>query len=140
MLKTMGLRNKIDLRTIGNQLSRKLTIYFNLAQWGHIIANAEDGDTKLSLKSLVPVRLLKNKFFYLVDEAEQNGASKEELIKLLGHGRARIGMFEGDMDEGELEIGQVSAQIKEIKPASHILLEIISEFNTSVKEIGKYQF
>jgi len=104
------------------------------------ILDAEDGDTRLSLKSLVPVRLLKNKFFYLVNEAEQNGASKEELMNILGHGRARIGMFEGDMDEGELEIGQVSAQISKIKPAAHILQEIISEFNTSVKEIGKYQF
>ena len=104
------------------------------------ILEAEDGDTKLSLKGIGPVRLLKNKFFHLVAEAEQKGASSEELSNLLGHGRARMGMFEGNLEDGELEIGQVSAQLMEIKPASQILEEIISEFNTSVKEIGKCQY
>ncbi len=104
------------------------------------VLEAKDGDTKLSLKNIGPVRLLRNKFFYAVYEAEQKGASTEELISLLGQGRSRMGMFEGDMEEGELEIGQVSAQIKEIKPVSRIIKEIISEFNISAKEIGKYQF
>lgn len=104
------------------------------------ILEATDGDTKLSLKQLIPVRLLKNKFFYDVQQAEIKGASREELAEILGSGRARKGMFEGDIEEGELEIGQVSAQISDIKPASKIIGEIISEFNSGVKEICKYHF
>ena len=92
------------------------------------ILNAQEGDTKLSLKELTPVRLLKNSFATKVFTAEQNGASKEELLALLGKGRAKKGMFEGDMEEGELEIGQVSSMIKEIKPAKEIVAEIWHEF------------
>jgi len=104
------------------------------------IVEAGDGDTKLSLKRLVPVRLIKNDFFQRIEEAETEGATEEELLELLGRGRAKLGMFEGDLKEGELEAGQVSAQINEIKPAAQIIDEIISEYNASVKEIGKYQF
>ena len=92
------------------------------------ILNAQEGDTKLSLKELTPVRLLKNSFATKVFTAEENGASKEELLALLGRGRAKKGMFEGDMEEGELEIGQVSSMIKEIKPAKEIVAEIWNEF------------
>lgn len=92
------------------------------------ILNAQEGDTKLSLKELTPVRLLKNSFATKVFSAEENGASKEELLALLGRGRAKKGMFEGDMEEGELEIGQVSSMIKEIKPAKEIVAEIWNEF------------
>jgi enoyl-[acyl-carrier protein] reductase II len=88
------------------------------------VIRAGEGDTQLSLKQLTPVRLLKNHFYEQVVEAEQNGASKEELQKLLGRARAKKGMFEGDLEEGELEIGQVSAAIREIKPAAEVLLEI----------------
>lgn len=91
------------------------------------VVNAEEGDTHLSLKQLTPVRLLKNKFFNEVYEAETRGANKEELMQLLGRARAKKGMFEGDMEEGELEIGQVSALIKEMKPAGEIVEELWQE-------------
>ncbi len=92
------------------------------------IINANEGDTKLMLKQLTPVRLLKNKFFEEVEAAENKCASLEELASLLGRGRAKKGMFEGNLNEGELEIGQVSALIKEIKPAHKIIEEIVAEY------------
>jgi len=92
------------------------------------ILNAQEGDTKLSLKELTPVRLLKNKFASTVQDAELGGASKEALSTLLGRGRAKKGMFEGDLEEGELEIGQVSSLIKDIKPAKEIVAEIWNDF------------
>jgi enoyl-[acyl-carrier protein] reductase II len=87
------------------------------------------------LKQLTPVRLLKNKFFEKVAEAEKNCASVEELSQLLGRGRSKKGMFEGDLDEGELEIGQISAAIREIKSAKDIIAEIIEEYNEAKKEL-----
>lgn len=87
-----------------------------------------EGGTQLSLKQLTPVRLIKNSFWQQATEAEIQGASKEEMIKILGRGRAKLGMFEGNLEEGELEIGQVSGAIKEIKPAADILKEIWDEF------------
>ena len=93
------------------------------------VINAAEGDTMLSLKALTPVRLLKNKFFEQVQQAEFNGMSKEDLEKLLGRGRAKKGMFEGNLVEGELEIGQVSSMIETIKPAAEILHEIWAEYN-----------
>ena len=92
------------------------------------ILNAKEGDTKLRLKSLVPVRLLENEFALKVAEAEQAGASRTELATLLGRARAKKGMFEGDMKEGELEIGQVSAMLDRVQPAADILNEIWTEF------------
>jgi enoyl-[acyl-carrier protein] reductase II len=92
------------------------------------ITRAAEGDTKLTMKKLVPVRLLKNAFAAKIAEAEAAGAGKNQLAALLGAGRAKKGMFEGDLDNGELEIGQVSAMIKEIKPAAVILKEIWEEF------------
>jgi enoyl-[acyl-carrier protein] reductase II len=89
---------------------------------------AGDGDTQLTLKELTPVRLLKNKFYNDVVEAYHKDASPEELAALLGRGRAKKGMFEGDMDEGELEIGQVSAFIHQIKPAGDIVREMMEEY------------
>ncbi len=100
------------------------------------VITTEEGSTMLALKKLVPVRLIKNKFFDQVQEAEHRGATDEELKKLLGRGRAKRGMFEGDLEEGELEIGEVSAQIREIKPASVIVKEIWEEFLAAKKEIG----
>ena len=99
------------------------------------IINSKEGDTKLSLKQLTPVRLIKNKFFEQIQQAENNCASKEELEKLLGRGRAKRGMFEGNLDEGELEIGQVSAIIKEIKPAAEIVNEIWQEYEDCLKKL-----
>jgi len=92
------------------------------------ILKAGDGDTQLTLKELTPVRLLKNKFYNDVMEAYNKDASTEELAALLGRGRAKKGIFEGDMDEGELEIGQVSAFIHQIKPAGEIVREMIDEY------------
>ncbi len=92
------------------------------------IIEAGDGDTQLTLKELTPVRLLKNKFYCDVMEAYNKDASTEELTALLGRGRAKKGMFEGDMDEGELEIGQVSALIHSIPTAAEIVEEMIAEY------------
>ncbi|MBR9997806.1 MAG: nitronate monooxygenase [Cyclobacteriaceae bacterium] len=89
---------------------------------------AEEGDTALTLKNLTPVRVIKNHFYELVKRAEENGADKTELEQILGRGRAKAGIFMGDLEEGELEIGQISAMIREIRPASEILMEIWQEF------------
>lgn len=89
---------------------------------------AQEGDTVLSLKELTPVRLLKNIFYEAVQQAEDRCASKEELQQLLGRGRAKKGMFEGDMEAGELEIGQISALLHDILPASEIVKNIWQEF------------
>jgi enoyl-[acyl-carrier protein] reductase II len=94
---------------------------------------ATEGDTQLSLKKLVPVRLMKNAFFRQVTEAEDRGADKEELLKLLGRARAKSGMFEGNLDEGELEIGQVSALLDNILPAETIVKNIWAEFMEALK-------
>ena len=98
------------------------------------ILRAGEGDTMLSMKSLIPVRLLKNHFFKQVQIAEQEGASVEMLKNLLGKGRAKKGMFEGELEEGELEIGQVSALIRDILPASRIVENLWSEFRKSWAE------
>ena len=95
------------------------------------IVNSKEGDTQLGLKQLVPVRLLKNPFSIAILNAEKNGASLEELQFMLGKARAKKGMFEGDMEEGELEIGQVSSLIKEIKPAAEIVKEIWNNFTAA---------
>ena len=96
----------------------------------------------LTLKELTPVRLVKNAFFNKVQEAYEKCASAEELNALLGRGRAKKGMFEGDLTEGELEIGQVSGLIREIKPAAEIVQEIITEFKQALAEqtSAKYLF
>lgn len=93
------------------------------------VISAGEGDTHLALKQLTPVRLLKNEFYHKVQEAENNGASKEALETLLGRGRAKKGMFDGDLQEGELEIGQVSALLNDIKPAAEIVTDIWEEYN-----------
>ena len=100
------------------------------------VVKANEGDTLLTLKQLTPVRLIRNKFFNDVQEAEKRGASTDELNTLLGRARSKKGMFEGDLNEGELEIGQVSAAIKEIKPAAEIVNEIYSEFSECVKHLA----
>lgn len=97
------------------------------------ITETTEGDTVLTLKQLTPVRLIKNSFFQQVQEAELRGATKEELHSLLGSRRAKHGMFEGELDEGELEIGQVSACIRKIQPAAEIVKEVWDEY-CSVKK------
>ncbi|MBN2174826.1 MAG: nitronate monooxygenase [Bacteroidales bacterium] len=99
------------------------------------IVEASEGSTKLVLKKLVPVRLIKNSFYQKVQGAEDRGASREELMELLGRARAKKGMFEGDLDEGELEIGQVSGMINEIKPAAEILKEIMEEYEVAKNDL-----
>ena len=92
------------------------------------IIETGDGGTELSLKSLTPVRLIKNPFYDLVKQAEQNCASKDELTQLLGRGRAKKGMFEGDMVEGELEIGQVASMIHESRPVAELFTNLLKEY------------
>lgn len=104
------------------------------------IIEAVEGDTRLSMKKLVPVRLLKNDFSKIIDEAEADGADKEKLAELLGRARAKLGMFEGDMEQGELEIGQVSALLKEIKPAATILKDIWEGFLEEKKKLEELKF
>lgn len=104
------------------------------------VVNTKEGETILTLKQLTPVRLIRNEFCNRVLEAEKNGAGVDQLKELLGRARAKKGMFEGDLNEGELEIGQVSGDINEIKPAADIINEIISEFNANIKRIGNLQF
>jgi enoyl-[acyl-carrier protein] reductase II len=105
------------------------------------VVTAGEGDTLLSMKSLVPVRLLKNEFFKQVQEAEQRGATVEELKKLLGRARAKRGMWEGDLQEGELEIGQVSALVKDILPAGEIVKNIWKDFLITYENpIEKHKF
>ena len=97
------------------------------------VVDAKEGDTSLTLKGLTPVRLIKNDFYVKVFEAETKGASKEELVELLGRARAKKGMFEGDLTEGELEIGQVSGFINDIKPAADIIADIWSKFKATAE-------
>lgn len=99
------------------------------------VIKAEDGDTYLTLKELAPVRLLKNKFFDSLMELYSRNPSKEDLINHLGRARAKRGMFEGDLEEGELEIGQIAGLIHEIKPAAEIVEEIIKEYRQVKEEL-----
>lgn len=108
-----------------------------------LVTETGEGGTKLALKKLAPVRLVKNHFFEQVNSAEQKGATAEELRELLGKGRAKKGMFEGDLENGELEIGQVSAQIDQILPVRQIMENLISEYKISrdaVIDGRKYSF
>ncbi len=103
------------------------------------VVEAKEGDTQLSLKQLTPVRLLKNPFFEKVNELEKKGGSPEELSGLLGRGRAKKGMFEGDLTEGELEIGQVSGGIDKIQTVQEVMDELIAEYNSVIKKLeGSY--
>lgn len=103
----------------------------------HLVVKAQEGDTLLTLKELTPVRLLKNKFYSDVQAAYARDAKPEELKILLGRGRAKKGMFEGDLEEGELEIGQVSSIIHDIKPAKEIMEEIIDQYNERLNLLCK---
>ena len=98
------------------------------------VINSAEGDTVLTLKEITPVRIIKNNFYEKIVQAQQNHASANELENLLGKGRAKRGMFEGDLKEGELEIGQVSAMLKDIKPAAEIINEIWLQFNEALSK------
>ena len=101
------------------------------------ILKAEQGATILTLKELTPVRMMKNPFYKKIQNLYQNGASVEELSFALGRGRAKKGMFEGDLSEGELEIGQVAAQINSIKPAAEVVQELIERYNKTIDRLDK---
>ena len=101
------------------------------------VVKAQEGDTKLTLKELAPVRLLKNKFYQDIENLYQNTPSKEELQQLLGRARAKKGMFEGDLEEGELEIGQISGLVNDILPAAQIVDHMISEFKTAKARVSE---
>ncbi len=104
------------------------------------IVNVKEGDTQLTLKELAPVRLIKNKFYQDVQVLYEKCPTKEELVELLGRARAKRGMFEGDLEEGELEIGQIAGLIHDIKPASVILEEMISDFEVARKQTLNLDF
>jgi enoyl-[acyl-carrier protein] reductase II len=101
------------------------------------IVQTKEGDTELVLKALTPVRLLKNEFYQKVKAAQDRGATAEELTQILGRARAKKGMFEGDLQEGELEIGQVSSLIMQIMPASDVVNELWAEYNAILDSFCK---
>ncbi|UPZ13752.1 NAD(P)H-dependent flavin oxidoreductase [Flavobacterium humidisoli] len=104
------------------------------------IVNTKEGGTQLTLKELAPVRLIKNKFYQDVQDLYEKCPSKEELVQLLGRARAKKGMFEGDLDEGELEIGQVAGLIHEILPVEEIIQQMVTEFEVASKEKTTFEF
>lgn len=105
-----------------------------------LVTELGEGGTKLALKKLAPTRLVKNSFFNQVDEAEKAGQSPEAMSELLGRGRAKKGMFEGQLDEGELEIGQVSAQLNQIRSVAEIMKDIIAAYEAAQKAAGQGRF
>jgi enoyl-[acyl-carrier protein] reductase II len=104
------------------------------------IVDVKEGDTQLTLKELAPVRLIKNKFYEDVQDLYTKGPLKEDLVQLLGRGRAKKGMFEGNLEEGELEIGQIAGLIHEILPAEKIINEMIADFKVAYQEKTKFEF
>ncbi|NVK04105.1 MAG: nitronate monooxygenase [Flavobacteriia bacterium] len=104
------------------------------------VVSAGEGDTMLTLKELAPVRLIKNKFYQDVATAYQAGATRDELIELLGRARAKRGMFEGDLEEGELEIGQISGLIHEVKPVREIVADLLEEYEVARQELANAQW
>ena len=112
------------------------------AKFKQAVIDIQEGGTELTLKELTPVRLVKNDFYHKVQQAYLDNVSKEELKDLLGRGRAKKGMFEGNLVDGELEIGQIAGLVDEIKPAADIVTEIINEFNAAKQAITnpKYSF
>ncbi|MBB3123574.1 enoyl-[acyl-carrier protein] reductase II [Mesoflavibacter sabulilitoris] len=103
-----------------------------------VVVDAKEGDTQLTLKELAPVRLIKNKFFNDVEALYKSAPTPEQLKELLGRARAKKGMFEGDLDEGELEIGQISGLIHDIKPVAEIVKEMVEDFEMAKKEVANF--
>lgn len=104
-----------------------------------LVCQLSEGDTILTLKQLAPVRLIKNEFFEEINKLQLTGATKEELHKLLGKGRAKKGIFEGNMLEGELEIGQVASQLKWVRPVNEIIEDIIKDFNQTSSNMANHK-
>jgi enoyl-[acyl-carrier protein] reductase II len=105
-----------------------------------MVTGLAEGDTKLALKKIGPVRLIKNEFFQTINKMEQDGASADDLRVMLGRGRAKKGMFEGDLEKGELEIGQVASIINEILPVETIMKNLVSEYQEAKKRMNSDQF
>lgn len=110
------------------------------AEFKNLCVSLNEGDTLLSLKKVGPTRLIKNEFYKQVQEAEDRGASPEEIKTLLGKGRAKKGIFEGDLIEGELEIGQIASLIKDLSLAGDVVKSIIAEFNAGAKALSGISF
>jgi enoyl-[acyl-carrier protein] reductase II len=104
------------------------------------ITTLKDGDTQLIMKRVVPVRMVKNTFFKEIKEMEIHGASREAMIKHLGKGRAKKGMFEGDLENGELEIGQVSAAISDILPVREVMNNLVNSYRNAMEDVSKNKF
>ena len=107
------------------------------AAFKQLCTTLKEGDTLLSLKKLSPTRLVKNDFFNLVQEAEDRGANSDELLELLGRGRSRIGIFEGDLQNGELEIGQIASLIQTVEPVKTIMKSLIAEYNQCLEGLKR---
>ncbi|SFC23169.1 enoyl-[acyl-carrier protein] reductase II [Algibacter lectus] len=107
------------------------------ANFKQVVVDAKEGDTQLTLKELAPVRLVKNVFFNEVQDLYKTAPSVDQLKELLGRGRAKKGMFEGDLDDGELEIGQIAGIIHSIKPVADIVTEIITEFEDAKRDVSQ---
>jgi enoyl-[acyl-carrier protein] reductase II len=104
------------------------------------IIDTKEGETQVTLKELAPVRLIKNKFYQDVQQLYTKCPTKEELAELLGRARAKRGMFEGDLVEGELEIGQIAGLIHDIKPAADIISEMVADFELAKNDVAKFDF
>lgn len=109
------------------------------AAFKNLCTTIGEGDTMLCLKKLSPVRLVRNEFYRRVAEAESNGASADELREILGARRSKRGIFEGDLTEGELEIGQVASLIRQVEPVEKIMRDIVAEFRTAVREVRQWE-
>jgi len=107
------------------------------AGFKQLCTTLKEGDTLLSLKKLSPTRLIKNDFFNLVKEAEDRGADADELLKLIGRGRTRLGIFEGDLKNGEIEIGQIASLIQTIEPVESIMKALVAEYNECLDNLRK---
>ncbi|MDR2286190.1 MAG: nitronate monooxygenase [Prevotellaceae bacterium] len=133
-----GILAAISLGADGVQMGTRFALSDESSanvEFKRLCTTLNEGDTLLSLKKLSPTRLIKNKFFDKVKELEDNGASADELLEFIGRGRTKIGMFEGDLANGELEIGQIASLIREIEPVETIMKIIITEYNDSLKKL-----
>lgn len=136
-----GMLSVIALGADGVQIGSRFVASIESSAHQHfkeLLLHLNEGDTMLALKKLAPVRLIKNKFFQAVQTAESNGASAEELLVLLSKGRAKRGMFDGDLEDGELEIGQISVLIQDILPAAEILARIWNEFQLARTQLANW--
>jgi enoyl-[acyl-carrier protein] reductase II len=109
------------------------------ADFKNLVTGLNEGDTKLALKKIGAVRLIKNEFFQVVDKLEQEGANADSIRVLLGRGRAKKGMFEGDLKEGELEIGQVASIINEVLPVETIMKNLIQEYQQAIERMNNFK-